>query len=352
MLISIVVPVYNAEPFLSKCVASLLNQTHRDIEVILINDGSTDKSLDICKNFTMIDKRVKTIAQKNQGQSVARNLGIDIAKGKYIMFADADDFCEHDIVSSLLKVIESKKVGLAICSYTSHLFDRNKELMSSCLKVDSQKLISVKSLLDFDVQSNYQVRNYEMSTIWGRLYIAEIIKKNNLRFNPLLSKFEDIEFNMLYLSHIDNIFILDRSLYHYHVSTSSKTISDKINTGWFDMITSSYNKICNAFIGKKIDYLNFYYSSIFMGYLIRLFQVGSPVKFKEAVSEVKKVANSAIFKKCMKYYRRPDSGSRLFPFFLKLHLFFLAGLTAKIRMLKAFYGNKPIRKWCFSKNTK
>ncbi len=356
MLVSIIVPIYNAEPFLSKCVTSLLNQTYRDIEIILINDGSTDKSFIICKHFAILDKRVNILDQQNQGPSVARNLAIDIAKGKYIMFVDADDFCEPDIVSSLVAAIEPEHVGLAICSYMSHLFDRDRELMSDCLKMESgQKAVEkITDLRTLDL-SNHQAksaRTHEISTIWARLYITEVIKKNHLWFNTFSSKCEDIEFNMIYLSYIKNVFVLDKCLYHYHVSTiqSAQTISDKINTNWRGMINNSYNKIYSAFSGKKMDYLNFYYSYIFMGYLIRLFQVGSPVAFREALSEVEKVARSVIFKNCMNYYCRPSDGSRLFPFFLKVNLFFPAALVAKIRLLKVFYSNKPIRQWCFSRD--
>jgi len=358
MLVSIIVPVYNAEPFLSKCVISLLNQTHRDIEIILINDGSTDKSLNICKHFASLDKRVKIKDQQNQGQSVARNLGINISKGEYIMFVDADDFCEPDIVSSLVATIKPKQIGLAICSYTSHLFDNDVELRSNCLKIEpGQKAVNdIFDLrtLDISNQRAKNSRNYEVSMIWGRLYTAEVIKKNNLQFNPLLSKFEDTEFNMVYLSHVENIFVLDRNLYHYHVGTAqgTQTISDKITTDLSEMINNSYKNIYKAFLGGRMDYLNFFYSYIFIGYLIRLFQVGSPVTFREALSEVKKVSKSEIFKNCMNYYYRPNDGSQLFPFFLKVNLFFPAALVAKIRLLKVFYSNKPIRQWCFSKDGK
>ena len=115
------------------------------------------------------------------------------------------------------------------------------------------------------------------------------------------------------------------------------------------MINDSYSNIYKAFAGKKIEYVDLFYSDVFMGYLIRLFQVGSPVNFIKAWSEVRKVSKSHIFKKCMKYYCRPSNGSRLFPFFLKLGMFFFASLLAKIRMLKTFYRNEPIRQWCFNK---
>ena len=353
MLVSIIVPIYNAEPFLSKCITSLSKQSHKDIEIILINDGSTDNSFNICKKFSTKDKRIKILNQKNKGQSAARNLGIDIAKGKYIMFVDADDFCELDMVSSLLEVIKMKHIELAICSYTSHLFDGNKELISNQLKMESGYK-SAKDLMGLRIVnlSNHQEkisRDYEVASVWGRLYVAEIIEKNHLRFNPFLTKFEDMEFNMVYLSYIDGVFVLDKSLYHYHVGINKQTISDKVTLDWGKMISKSYTKINNAFIGREPNYLNIYYSYIFIGYFIRLFQVGSPVTFSEALSEMKKVSRSIIFKDCMDCYYRSPGSSILFPFFLKLNLFFLAALVAKIRMLKVFYMNKPIRQWCFSK---
>ena len=102
ILVTVVVPVYNVEKYLKKCLDSLLSQTYHNIEIIVVNDGTTDKSLDIAKEVNSIDERVKIISQENQGLSEARNTGIRNAKGEYICFVDSDDFVHKDYVKLLL----------------------------------------------------------------------------------------------------------------------------------------------------------------------------------------------------------------------------------------------------------
>jgi glycosyltransferase involved in cell wall biosynthesis len=354
MLVSIIVPVYNAASFLLRCCNSLLNQTHANIEIILIDDGSIDDSPALCDHCTTLDDRVKTYHQKNMGASVARNVGIDFAQGEYLMFVDADDFVEPDIVLELVNALEKGNVEMAVCSYMSHLFDGENELAVNPLKVTpghktTKKIISLKTLDPSSPQA-VRARAHEVCSVWGRLYVTDIIKQNNLQYCADLSKFEDIEFNMKYLSYIKEIFVLNRNLYHYRVSTpqSGHSVSDKIDTSWHAMINSSYSRIRDRFAERQTDYLQFVFAAVFMGYLIRLFQAGSPLSFKEALKEVKNVSKSTIFKECMTHYYRPKNGSRLVPFFLKINLSTSAAVVAKVRMLNAFYSNKPIRQWCFT----
>ena len=102
MKISIIVPIYNVKPYLEQCILSIINQTYLNLEIILVNDGSTDGSLLICENFAKKDDRIVLITQQNMGLSSARNLGIEIATGEYIMFVDSDDWIHPKIVEDLL----------------------------------------------------------------------------------------------------------------------------------------------------------------------------------------------------------------------------------------------------------
>ena len=116
-MISIIVPVYKAEPFLRKCLDSLINQTYKDIEIILIDDGSPDKSGEICNHYVKIDKRIKVIHQENGGVSVARQTGLDAAKGEYIIHADPDDWVEPTMCEELLKIASNEDADMVICDF-------------------------------------------------------------------------------------------------------------------------------------------------------------------------------------------------------------------------------------------
>ena len=102
-LISIIIPVYNSEQYLDRCINSVLDQTHEDLELILVNDGSTDKSGEICDSFALNDERIKVIHKKNGGPSEARNVGLDMAVGQYIGFVDSDDYVAEDMYECLIR---------------------------------------------------------------------------------------------------------------------------------------------------------------------------------------------------------------------------------------------------------
>jgi len=121
--VSIIVPIYNAEETLDRCIKSLINQTYKNIEIILINDGSTDNSYKICEKYKKKDKRISFFSKKNTGVSDTRNYGYKNSNGDYIMFADADDYMETNMVDKMLSVLEKEKASLTCCIY----FDNNKE---------------------------------------------------------------------------------------------------------------------------------------------------------------------------------------------------------------------------------
>lgn len=115
--ISIIVPVYNVEKYLSQCIESIINQNHKNIEIILVNDGSTDKSGDICDKYSLKDNRIKVIHKKNEGVSIARNTGLKVATGEYIAFVDGDDLVDKDIYTRLINVINNSKYDLVMCRF-------------------------------------------------------------------------------------------------------------------------------------------------------------------------------------------------------------------------------------------
>ena len=115
--VSVIIPVYNSEKYISECLDSVLNQTFKDIEIICIDDGSTDKSFDILNRYNIKEKRITLLTQKNLGQSVARNKALEIAKGEYIYFLDSDDYIEPNLIEECIKKLDETQEGL-ICFNT------------------------------------------------------------------------------------------------------------------------------------------------------------------------------------------------------------------------------------------
>lgn len=218
--VSIIVPVYNAEKFISRCITSILEQSYRNFELILINDGSTDKSGYICNKFSSLDKRIITINKENSGVSDTRNLGINKARGPYICFIDADDYIEKEYLNRLL---ENKQADFVVSGYTRidgiHFFPKEIFYDYYQLKQVLSDIINIP-LLD---------------TPWGKLFKKCIIDKYNIRFDTKLRFGEDQIFVRNYLSHCKNLQVLSNAGYIYYIQ-SNETRKKKFHLSMEDFI--------------------------------------------------------------------------------------------------------------------
>lgn len=204
--VSVIVPVYNNEKYLSCCIDSILNQTFRDIEVILVDDGSTDKSGEICDNYTSIDNRVKVIHQNNTGYWKARKPGRDSAKGEYLLFVDHDDWCESNMIEKLYDGITKNEADIAVCGYSVDFTKSNYSI-----KKNFEKDVVTRNMQEF----LYILENKGMSYVfWNKLYKGDIIKRNRIEmknFGPST----DYIFNIDYFKNMQCGVLLKDELYHY-----------------------------------------------------------------------------------------------------------------------------------------
>lgn len=164
MRVSVVVPVYNVEKYLRQCLDSVLAQTFDDIEVVVVDDGSTDSSPGICDEYSAVDERVKVVHTPNCGLGAARNTGTRLAKGDYIMYVDSDDVVDHRIVATLIGLIDRHKASAAFCSFTS----QGVEALSPCGEV---KILSSEKAVELSL---YQTA--VNSSMWAKLFPADILK--------------------------------------------------------------------------------------------------------------------------------------------------------------------------------
>ncbi|EOA7298807.1 hypothetical protein CU026_0105 [Enterococcus faecium] len=195
MLISVIVPIYNKQDYLSKCIETILNQSYSNLEIILVNDGSTDLSEQICIEFSRNDRRIKYLKTKNNGVSEARNIGISISKGKKILFVDADDYLSKDYVESFVKYSEY----FIISGYIQN----QKKVMPT-----PQKLSYIDTINNYGNLSNF------LNTPYCKMYDSTIIKENDLKFNKKIRYGEDLDFNLKYLSKVEDVFFLPKALYN------------------------------------------------------------------------------------------------------------------------------------------
>ncbi|MCR4944014.1 MAG: glycosyltransferase family 2 protein [Clostridium sp.] len=210
--ISIVIPVYNTEKYIKECIESILKIKNADIEIIAVNDGSTDNSFKILCEFANKDKRVIAINKKNSGVSDTRNLGIEKASGKWIAFVDSDDIIDSKAFDELiLKADENKDMIFFTFSYMSE-DGKPKE------KVDyiNKSWDSAEGFIQ-----NFEILDFQIQNVWCKLYKSEIIKNNNIKFDIKISVAEDGAFNMDYYRNINSIQCLNFSAYLYRLRPGS-----------------------------------------------------------------------------------------------------------------------------------
>lgn len=199
--VSVIIPVYNVEKYLRQCLDSVVNQTLKDIEIICVNDGSTDNSQQILEEYAKKDKRIKLINQENQGQSVARNNGIEITNGEYIFFLDGDDYLNTDCLEKMINKILSPQIDI-ITSYGIAFAD-NKDDLELIKIADSHKSwlrMSNFCTLQVNIQNLSSIGNFVSTVVWGKLFKREFIKKNKLLFINKKVFHEDDGFFIKYMS--------------------------------------------------------------------------------------------------------------------------------------------------------
>lgn len=219
---SIIVPVYNTEKYLDRCVKSLLSQTLSDIEVILVDDGSPDGSGRICDDFSAGDPRVRAIHKKNEGQGIARNAGLDLASGEYVLFIDSDDYIEEDTCSRLFSYMKEKKVQL--CSFGYIIEDPSG---GEVYRPEISERIYRKEEIRDEFIHHFFGDSSEQDELRGvsacmTAFQREMIEKYQIRFpseRQVLS--EDTVFSLEFCRHIDGAAVLPAFFYHYVQNESS-----------------------------------------------------------------------------------------------------------------------------------
>ncbi|MFA6939912.1 MAG: glycosyltransferase [Clostridiaceae bacterium] len=232
-LVSIVIPIYNVERYINKCIDTIINQTYSNLEIILIDDGSTDDSGRICEEYSLKDKRIKVIHKKNSGVSSARNDGIKAATGDYIYFIDSDDFVELDLIkTAVLSAVENNS-DVVVWGYTKVYVDKNDCFLKSIIYVPDRICCSVDKISSLSSKINDELLGI-LGYVWNKLYRLEIIKRNHILFEENTSLYEDILFNVLVLTNIKIINFIDESYIHY-MQRSIITLSNIVHNNLFDL---------------------------------------------------------------------------------------------------------------------
>lgn len=208
-LVSVIVPVYNVESYIEKCTLSLIKQTYSNIEIILVDDGSPDRSPAIVDALAKMDSRIHVVHQKNQGESVARNKGLEVASGKYIMFVDGDDWVEDNYVEYFLSLIKNENALMAV--------DINNYSGDSVKTSDAYYAEPAEKVIEWIYSEKISV------AVWNKIFTREVLIDNSISFNPQIWYGEGMLFNIQYLQYVDEVVVGEKSVYHQRYNTDSAT---------------------------------------------------------------------------------------------------------------------------------
>jgi glycosyltransferase involved in cell wall biosynthesis len=221
--VSIIVPIYNVACYLDECLSSLCHQIYQNLEIILVNDGSTDKSKQICETFLNNDKRIILINQENMGHGPALNRGLHSVHGKYVMFCDGDDYYFPNMVGHLIEAIQKTRSEVATCS--AYAFDNNSKLVSldpghSLIRVPRY---TVEDCLD----KNQIISDASLLTVqyWAKIYETNWLRNNQIYFPQEKISYDDIPFHWHVLSRVSKFAIVREQLYGYRLNRENASFS-------------------------------------------------------------------------------------------------------------------------------
>lgn len=281
--ISVIVPIYNIQNWLNKCLASILNQTFKDFEVILVDDGSTDNSDKICEKFIKKDKRFKYFLKKNGGLSDARNYGLNEAKGKYVVFVDGDDFLQKDYLQTLYTNITNHSADVAMCN-CNIVDDEGEKIAMVPLPVTG--LINGRRFLNCVF---YERAGLSYTVVWNKIFKKDIF--STIRFSKG-KLYEDEFINPKLYWNLERIFVFDRPLYNY-VQRQSSIINSSLNR---KKVINGIEALTKRIIFYKTRDLELYKKSIsfYLNWIINIV-LGHKKYF---------LCHRNLLRKCAKQYRK------------------------------------------------
>lgn len=248
--LSIIIPVYNAEKYLEKCLNSILNQNYTNFEVVLVNDGSKDNSKNICEQYSKKDPRVIFFDKENEGVSLTRNFGITKAKGKYITFVDADDWLEKEAYEKAFNILE-ENYDIDLLVYNFNYYKKNKienKYAPETFILENEEIKKIQATLlnpNHFSSTGFSTKFKGLAYPWNKIYKKSIILENNLQFRITNKRavYEDLLFIYEYLQYAKKVYFLKEILYNYRVFEESA--SNKYNEEIVDINDELFENLIN-----------------------------------------------------------------------------------------------------------
>lgn len=292
-MVSIIVPVYNVEHYLPTCLDSLLSQTYKDIEVICVNDGSSDGSANVLSHYADKDNRLKVITQPNSGIASARNRAMEEARGEWVMFVDSDDWIDTNTCEKAISLIVEYQVDVVLWAYTKELKD-GKNASRSLLNEDklfdenSIRLLHRHMIGPVDAELSDPNLLHSWGTVWGKLYSRSVISGIRFVDTKIIGSAEDALFNIEVFNRVKRAFYINEIMYHYRKYGESFTgnYNKGLNERWLNL----YTMISDIIINNNLppDFNMALYNRIALGLIGQgINECKSPKKMQDKIQAIK-----------------------------------------------------------------
>lgn len=339
MMISIIMPANNAEKYLSTSIESVLNQTYKEFELIIVENGSTDNSKQIIEDYSLKDKRIKFITTLKKGVSNARNLALEVAKGKFITFIDADDYMEPENLERMINKIDEYGVDICIAGYIEESKNNFKEVK---LKWSEGTVLNNKQIKKDLIPKMIAAKNDEqliMGAVWRLLIKKKILDRNSIKFNEKLNLAEDLLFCIESFASASNLVITNKCCYHY--IRYGNTTLDNFKKDFLDescVFYREYKRVLEKYSLFKSSKERFFISKVNM-YTIaisNLYRFDSPKNYKYRRKELKRIYDLYIddYKQISIYVKEIPFKKRLALLLFKFRLFSLLGILFNLKEKK------------------
>jgi len=329
--ISIIMPVYKVEKYVGKTIESILNQTLEDFEFFAIDDGSPDKSGEICEEYAKKDNRIKVIHKENGGAPEARNVAIEKATGKYMYFIDSDDWIEKDYLEKMYELAEKENADLVVTGFCMEYY-QNGEYVTYKNQIED---FVYKKQEDFRKNAYKYLNNSILSLPWNKLYLAKRIKDENIRFPK--TKWDDHHFNMDFLMNAEKVVMSSMTLYHWYRSREgSETMINYSDPKMFEKRKEHYEHVKKLYKHWNFENDEESLDAISCYYVGRLFQCiqeltdNNKIKYFEKRKRTKEILNDDETKLALKNAKKLSIKFKILTFPMKIKNVTLCLLFGKI----------------------
>ncbi len=335
--VSIIIPVYNEEKYIEESYRSIKAGSYSDYEIIFIDDGSTDRTLEICNQMAEKDKKITVLHQNNYGPASARNKGMAVAKGEYIVFCDADDTIHKDLLKMMVDICEKKNVDFVMADALRVDIKGQKH----CSYWDTEdRLIEQENMINIFKQFLMDERsNRILCSVWGKLFKKSIIEKNQLQFDETLHTSEDELFCFMYLSYVYRIYYIHKNLYTYYRNRNNFGSSSVLKNplAFEKCLLTVKNYLLQYCPIEELDplYGNAYceYAISACYHLVRLTKINSIPIFIGFYNNLKQIINKKEFRNSLKYYQYKNNDNyKAVVFFIKMKMVLFLWITFKIQI--------------------